>query len=145
MESDLFRSKLSVLVVDDDVVDAKALRRAFRRRNIDFPLLFEEDGIEALKRLRGTDDKVRPARPFLVLLDINMPRMNGLEFLKELRADPELKKTVVFMLTTSRAEDDKAAAYAQNVAGYIVKSDVGEHFDKLIGLLNCYNDLVRFP
>lgn len=145
VEADFYRSKLSVVVVDDDVVDAKALRRSFGRSELDFPLFFEEDGIEALKLLRGAEGKERPSRPFLVLLDINMPRMNGIEFLKELRADPALRDTVVFVLTTSRAEDDKIAAYAHNVAGYIVKSDVGDHFDKLITLLRCYNDLVRLP
>ena len=74
-----------------------------------------------------------------------MPRMNGLEFLTELRADPELRDSIVFVLTTSRSDEDRVASYNLNVAGYIVKSDVGAGFVRLLGLLDHYWRIVEFP
>lgn len=81
----------------------------------------------------------------LVLLDLNMPRMNGLEFMAELRADEELHSTVVFILTTSSRDLDRSQAYRENAAGYIVKSAVGPQFSKLTSLLATYGDTVRLP
>jgi CheY-like chemotaxis protein len=85
------------------------------------------------------------SKPLLVLLDLNMPRMNGLEFLRELRLDPALKGTVVFILTTSGAEADRARAYDENVAGYMVKSAVGPQFSGLARFLTEYRSTVLFP
>ena len=81
----------------------------------------------------------------MVLLDINMPRMNGIEFLEALRADPKLSRTIVFVLTTSDREEDKVAAYEHHVAGYILKSRAGEDFLEVIKLLRVYWRLVEFP
>jgi CheY-like chemotaxis protein len=99
------------------------------------------DGQAALEALR--DGSVR--RPFLVLLDLNLPRMNGLEFLHALRADPELTDSVVFVLTTSRRDEDQTVAYRNHVAGYMVKSEVGESSKNLAALLTAYLRLVELP
>ncbi|NND99145.1 MAG: response regulator, partial [Pirellulaceae bacterium] len=122
---------VTLLVVDDDEVDAQGIERAFRKQKIANPLVFATDGIEALKILRG-DDGPTVHRPFLILLDLNMPRMGGLEFLGELRADERLRDSIVFVLTTSDADQDKIAAYEKNVAGYIVKARAGDDFLKLL-------------
>ncbi len=135
---------VSVLLVEDNVIEHEAVRRAFKRERISNPITTAIDGIEALALLRG-DGAEAIARPYLILLDLNMPRMNGLEFLAELRADPELKDSVVFVLTTSRSDEDRVASYDFNVAGYIVKSDVGTGFMRLIGLLDHYWRIVEFP
>ena len=84
-------------------------------------------------------------KPYLILLDINMPRMNGLEMLRELREDAELCEAVVFMLSTSESDQDKRTAYSLNVAGYMTKSDVGPSFIKAASMLDEYRIAVTLP
>ena len=84
-------------------------------------------------------------RPYIILLDLNMPRMGGLEFLKEVRADPGLSDSVVFVLTTSDDDADRCQAYRQHIAGYCVKSRVGADFLELTGLLKAYWRVVELP
>lgn len=135
---------VTLLLVEDDLVDAEAIQRAFRQQRIANPFVVVRDGVEALAVLRGEGD-VEVPYPYVVLLDINMPRMNGIEFLENLRADPELARTVVFVLTTSDREEDKVAAYDNHVAGYILKSRAGEDFLEVIRLLKVYWRLIEFP
>jgi CheY-like chemotaxis protein len=134
----------SVLLVDDDDVAAEAVVRGLRKHSMECPVVIAEDGRAALQILRGTHVR-QISRPYLVLLDHNMPRMNGLEFLRELRLDASLKSTVVFILTTSGAEADRARAYDENVAGYMVKSAVGPQFSGLARFLTEYRATVLFP
>jgi CheY-like chemotaxis protein len=134
----------SVLLVDDDDVAAEAVVRGLRKHSMECPVIIAEDGRAALQILRGTHVR-RINKPYLVLLDLNMPRMNGLEFLRELRLDASLKGTVVFILTTSGAEADRARAYDENVAGYMVKSAVGPQFSGLARFLTEYRSTVVFP
>ena len=137
---------VSVLLVEDNVIEQEAVRRAFKREHIGNPIITAVDGIEALALLRGGKGGVEALpRPYLILLDLNMPRMNGLEFLTELRTDPELRDSIVFVLTTSRSDEDRVASYNLNVAGYIVKSDVGAGFVRLLGLLDHYWRIVEVP
>lgn len=132
---------LSVVLIEDNVVDVEAVRRALHRQKIANPVLVARDGREGLALLRSG----RVERPFLILLDLNLPRMNGLEFLRELRADPELRDSVVFVLTTSKAEEDRAASYDEHVAGYMVKGSLGDGFRHLAELLNAYWRVVELP
>ncbi len=134
-----------VLLVEDNDVDREAVRRAFDRHRIANPIHIAVDGVEGLEILRGTNNQRKLPRPYLILLDINMPRMSGIEMLHELRADPELHDSIVFVLTTSKSDEDKMAAYGANVAGYILKSDVGAGFIGLVGLLDHYWRIVEFP
>lgn len=133
-----------ILLVDDDEVDVMAVKRAFRAHKIGNPLLVARDGIEALAMLRGQGVPKVP-RPYMILLDLNMPRMNGIEFLQELRADPEHGQAVVFVLTTSDADQDRAAAYDKLIVGYIVKANAGHDFVKVINLLDAYWTIVELP
>ena len=135
---------VTLLLVEDDIVDAEAIQRAFRQQRIANPFVVVRDGLEALRTLRGETDIVVP-HPLVVLLDINLPRMNGIEFLESLRGDPALSRTVVFVLSTSDREEDKVAAYDHHVAGYILKSRAGEDFLDVIKLLKVYWRLVEFP
>ncbi|HTJ42862.1 MAG TPA: response regulator [Kofleriaceae bacterium] len=135
---------VNLLVVEDNEVDREALRRAFKRHGVHQPMIDVDDGVEALAVLRGERD-LPLGRPYLILLDLNMPRMNGLELLGEIRRDPRLKDSVVFVLTTSRADEDKAAAYGQNVAGYLVKGDLGQNFAGLLELITAYCKVVELP
>jgi CheY-like chemotaxis protein len=133
---------LNILLVEDDEVDVMNVRRAFQKNNIANPLFVAGDGEEALARLRGGGV---PAERRIVLLDLNMPRMNGIEFLRELRADPELGRTTVVVLTTSNDERDKIEAYNLNVAGYLLKPVTFNNFCEVMATLNKYWTLVELP
>lgn len=135
-------SEVSILLVEDDDVDAEAIKRAFAKAKIVNPVVRARDGLEGLEMLRT---RGAIAKPYIILLDLKMPRMNGLAFLEQIRIDDQLHDSVVFVLTTSRAETDVSAAYDKYVAGYIVKSQVGSSFSDLIGLLDHYWRLVELP
>jgi CheY-like chemotaxis protein len=136
---------VNILLVEDNDIDREGVRRAFTKHRIANPIHDAYDGIEALELLRGVDGSPPLPRPLIVLLDINMPRMNGVEFLQALRADEHLRDSVVFVLTTSSSDEDKMAAYDLNVAGYIVKSNVGPGFIRLVEMLERYWTLIELP
>ncbi|MEM9457692.1 MAG: response regulator [Myxococcota bacterium] len=138
-------NNIHILLIEDDIVDVRAIQRSFKREKLPNPMSVARDGLEGLALLRGSPPAPTIPRPFLILLDLCMPRMNGIEFLAELRADPKLKDAIVFVLTTSRAERDKSAAYDKNVAGYIVKGDIGQGFSSLATMLDHYWALVELP
>jgi CheY-like chemotaxis protein len=132
----------NIVVIDDDAVDVMNVKRAFARGHVQSHLFVAGDGIEGLALLRsGTV----PADRRLVLLDINMPRMSGLEFLRELRADPALQSTPVVILTTSADERDRREAYRLNVAGYLLKPVTSVAFFELMSALDRYWSLVEMP
>ncbi len=134
--------KVTILVVDDDQVDVMAVRRALREGGIGDDLVVASDGIEGLQKLR---DGVSVPKPYLVLLDINMPRMNGLEFLEEARKDPATRDAVVFVLTTSKTDEDKERAYEHNIAGYIVKAGSAAEYINTASLIEHYSRIVDLP
>jgi CheY-like chemotaxis protein len=134
-----------LLHVEDDDICLMMLNRTFKKAKIANPISVAHDGIEALELLRGTNGRPRLPRPFLILLDLNMPRMDGIEFLKELRKDEELKKSIVFIMTTSGADEDKVKAYNLGVAGYILKSNPANAFLEAAALLATYCRVVEFP
>jgi CheY-like chemotaxis protein len=136
---------VTVLLVDDDIVDIMAVKRSFRDLKIANPVVEAHDGIEALEHLRGENGREKLKPPLLVLLDLNMPRMGGLEFLNELRSDPTLLSTLVFVMTTSGADGDRACAFSKNVAGYILKHRFGQTFVESVSMLQHYWRLVEFP
>jgi CheY-like chemotaxis protein len=136
---------VTVLLVDDDKVDTMAVRRSFQALNITNPVIEARNGIEALERLRGNNGYDKVPRPCMVMLDLNMPRMGGLEFLEELRGDPELRPILVFVMTTSAAPEDRMRAYDLNVAGYMLKHRPGQSFLKAIGMLQHFWRVVEFP
>jgi CheY-like chemotaxis protein len=133
---------LNILLVEDDAVDVMNVRRAFDKSHIMNPLFVAGDGVEALEKLRSGEI---PRGRRLVLLDLNLPRMNGIEFLRELRKDPELLPTSVVVLTTSNDERDKVEAYNLNVAGYLLKPVAFDSFCELMVALNKFWTLVELP
>lgn len=136
----------SILLVEDDHVDVMNVQRAFRKNNINNPLNVAGNGMEALDMLRGTEgrEKLIPT-PRIILLDINMPKMNGIEFLRELRADENFKSISVFIMTTSNDDKDKFEAYNLNVAGYIIKPVSFDKFVNAVSILNSYWQLCERP
>jgi len=133
---------LNILLVEDDEVDVMNVKRAFEKNHITNPLFVAGNGLEALEKLRNGE--VPQARR-IVLLDLNMPRMNGIEFLRQLRSDPALAATPVIVLTTSNNDHDKIEAYNLNVAGYLVKPVTFAEFSELMLTLNKYWTLVEMP
>ena len=97
-----------ILLVEDDSVDIMTIERAFRQANIANPIFKARDGLAALEHLRGSGGKEQIDRPLLILLDLNMPLMNGLEFLETIKNDLELRDIPVVVLTSSQDEEDIA-------------------------------------
>ncbi len=131
--------EVNILVVEDDEIDVKALLRAFKKLKIANPVTVAKDGIEGWEALQNL------ARPYLLILDINMPRMNGIELLEKIRADKNYHDSIVFVLTTSTDDKDKFEAYNLNVAGYMLKSDMGASFIRAIELVERYWKVIEFP
>ena len=136
---------LNILLVEDDDGDAKAMERAFVKARIANPIVRVVDGVDALDLLKGTNGKVKMPSPNILIVDLNMPRMNGLQLVQAIRADEEIRQAIVFVLTTSKREEDKMAVYNLNVAGYIVKATAGQDFLRLVDLMNCYWRIVELP
>jgi CheY-like chemotaxis protein len=136
---------VTILLVDDDTVDAMVLKRSFRELKIANPVIEARNGIEALEHLRGQNGRERITSPCLVLLDLNMPRMDGIEFLGELRDDPSLRRVVVFVMTTSSDKEDRMRAYNKNIAGYVLKHRPGQSFLEPINMLKHFWRVIEFP
>jgi CheY-like chemotaxis protein len=132
----------NIVLIDDDAVEVMNVKRALTRTHTHHQLFVAGDGLEGLALLR---DGSVPTDRRLVLLDVNMPRMNGLEFLRALRADPLLQATPVVILTTSADERDRREAYRLNVAGYFLKPVTSVAFFELMSALDRYWSLVEMP
>ncbi|MBA3501876.1 MAG: response regulator [Myxococcota bacterium] len=133
---------LNILLVDDDEVDVMTVKRAFQKANITNRLFVASNGVEALELLRGGSI---PNSRRLILLDLNMPRMNGLEFLREVRKDPALQTLTVVVLTTSNEDRDRVDAFQLNVAGYLLKPVTFHTFADVMATLNKYWTLMEMP
>lgn len=133
------------LIVDDDKVSVMAMQRAMRKLKIVNDTEVCHDGQEALEFLRAEVAAQGRLPPYIVTLDLNMPRMGGLEFLEAVRADTALERVVVFVFTTSDMPTDVQSAYRKNVAGYIVKENPSETFANALDMLNTYARIVELP
>ena len=132
---------VSILLVEDDAVDVMNVKRAFKKNHITNPLFVAGNGLEALELLRSEEVE----RPCIILLDLNMPKMGGIEFLKVVRADEKLHNLTVFVMTTSNQENDKVEAYNLNIAGYILKPLSMDSFISAVATLKNYWQLCEFP
>ncbi|NEQ50708.1 MAG: response regulator [Leptolyngbya sp. SIO3F4] len=137
----LMHTPVHILLVEDDEVDVMNLKRAFTKNRISNPLTVAGNGLEALEKLRNGE----VPHPRICLLDLNMPKMGGIEFLHEVRKEPELMNLTVFIMTTSNEESDKLEAYNLNVAGYIVKPLSMSKFIESVGVLGNFWQLCEFP
>lgn len=138
---------INILLVEDDEVDIMNVKRAFKKVNITNPLYLASNGIEALEMLRSQNNQPPqvPIERRLILLDLNMPKMGGIEFLQALRADPKLRRTPVVVMTTSNQDQDRVEAYNLNVAGYILKPVTFNSFVEMMATLNKYWILCEIP
>ena len=133
-----------ILIIDDDDITSELVSRALRKAAPHIEVVAAEDGREGIEVLTGTAT-VPCEKPLMILLDINMPRMNGFEFLDEIRKHPGLRNNVVFIFSTSEAAEDRDRAYDYGVAGYIAKSRVGPHMGSMTALLTSYASTVILP
>ena len=135
------QSMKPILLVEDDTIDARTVKRALQDLRTETPLINLADGEEALRYLQNDQN----ARPCIILLDLNMPRMNGIEFLRVVKADDNLKTIPVIVLTTSKEERDVVDSFDLCVAGYIVKPVGYEQFVEIIRTIDHYWSLSQLP
>lgn len=136
---------VTFLLVEDDELDKMAIRRALTELKIANPVVYADDGAHALEILRGDDINAPLPKPYIVISDLNMPRMDGFEFLKALRADATLRNTIVFILTTSTDQQDKMKAYEHNIAGYISKSQPVDSLFEALTMIDRFWRIVELP
>ena len=128
---------MTILIAEDDQDDQLLVEEAFQEAGADTDLTFVHDGAELLDVLRGRGDHRAPDEPALVLLDLNMPRVDGRRALQEIKSDPRLKRIPVVVLTTSRAEEDILQSYDLGVNSFIVKPVT---FDGLVDVVKVLSD-----
>src|ERR1700704_4437469 len=131
-------SEVTILLVEDDDVDAMTVVRGLDGAKIANPLVRARDGMEALEMPRGSKNRPKLPPPYVLLVDIRLPKLDGLGLVRAIRNDPALQRTIVFMLTTSDSDRDRAAAYDSHVAGYIVKSDTQDHYSRLASMIDYF-------
>jgi CheY-like chemotaxis protein len=137
----VMKNNVPILLVEDDPVDVMTVRRAFKQNKITNSLYVASNGEEALAYLRhegAYNDPESHQRPGIILLDLNMPIMNGIEFLKAVKADDDLRRIPVIVLTTSREEEDRVESFNLSVAGYIIKPVEFDKFVEGVRLIDLY-------
>lgn len=142
------RTNSPILIVEDNQVDKMTIERSFKHAKVSNPLVFTVNGEDALAYLRRQDkyaDVKEKRRPCIVLLDLNMPIMGGIEFLKIVKADDYFKSIPVIVLTTSKEENDRVESFNLSVAGYIVKPVELEKFTEIIKVLDLYWTVSELP
>jgi CheY-like chemotaxis protein len=142
------RNNIPILLVEDDQVDVMTVQRAFKRNNILNPLHIVGNGQGAVDFLKHQGSYADPEKypcPGIILLDLNMPVMNGIECLRIIKADEDLKKIPVIVLTTSKEECDRVESFKFSVAGYIIKPVEFEKFVEAVKVLNLYWTLSELP
>jgi len=135
-------SKQKILLVEDDEVDIRSVKRAFEDLHVTNPLVVTYNGEEALKYLKSTKNKRLPG---LILLDLRMPRMDGIEFLKVIKKDGKLKIIPVVALTTSKEDEDKTESFNFGVSGYMMKPVNYKDFVEVIRTIKMYWTLSESP
>lgn len=135
------RSKRPLLLVEDDQVDAMTVKRAFKEIHIANRLEIVSNGSEALSFLRNSENET----PCIILLDLNMPKMNGVEFLKIKNQDENIRRIPVIVLTTSEEEQDRANSFDLGIAGYMVKPVDYRSFVDVVKTIDLYWTLSRLP
>ena len=137
--------QIQIVLIDDDDVDVEAVGRLLRLHALPYKLVTFSNGSDAKNALAGRFGHELMRQPYLILLDLNMPRMNGIELLDWLRTQPHLRRSIVFAFTTSEAQQDCRAAYDRQVAGYLVKSHLGAGYIELVNMLDTYTQSILFP
>jgi CheY-like chemotaxis protein len=136
---------LEIVLVDDDDAEVAAITRALENLHVAYDLSVFRSGEDALLSLRRQRQHLRRPYPFFLLLDLKLPDMPGVQFLRQLRQDPFLRAALVFVLADAGAQEDKLAAYDCQVAGYLLRSNLGADYRRLTELVHAYHQAVEFP
>lgn len=139
------QEQLRLLLIEDNEIDQEILTRAFRKAEVPCEILLARDGGRAIDLMLGHDEEQSLERPYLVILDLDMPDVDGLEFLSEIRTDPQLRGTVIFVLTGALREGALNRCYDQCVAGVLYKSALSDDPAAFVHLLTQYWQLVQLP
>lgn len=137
--------KMKVLVVEDNPNDVTIIKRAMRKSEVKCELYFARDGEEALDFLHREGEFEDVPRPDLVLLDLNLPKINGLEVLSKIKEDERLRRIPVIVLTISEREEDMVKAYDSGAASYMTKPVDSKDFERLIGTVQDYWRIAKIP
>lgn len=124
----------AILLVEDDVVDAMTVKRALKDLNVTNKLIVKGNGEEALAYLRDENNE----RPCIIILDLNMPKMNGIEFLRAVKQDEQLRRIPAVVLTTSKGEQDRFQTFDLSIAGYMIKPVEYPQFVDVVRNINLY-------
>lgn len=135
------KKEVTLFIVEDDDIDYMTIERSLNKKMVANTIVRAKDGQEALEML----DRGEVPSPYIILLDIQMPRMNGLEFLKKVRSHPVHHKSVIFMLTTSKNEKDILQSYENHSAGYFVKEETGHCILNIVETLEGYWKVACLP
>jgi CheY-like chemotaxis protein len=135
------KNNRSILLVEDDIVDMMSVKRALKDIKVTNPLIHVENGVDALEYLRAHEHE----QPAIILLDLNMPKMNGIEFLSIMKTDDHLKRIPVIVLTTSQGELDKVQSFDLGVAGYMIKPVDYQQFVEVMRTIRLYWTLSELP
>lgn len=130
-----------ILIVEDDMVDAMTVKRALNDIHVSNRIVIIENGEAALDYLNDSVEE----KPCIILLDLNMPKMNGIEFLKIVKADDRFKTIPVVVLTTSKEDEDRMESFAQSVAGYMIKPVDYKQFVDTVKTIDLYWSLSELP
>lgn len=130
-----------IMIVEDDMVDAMTIKRALKDLRVSNSIVILENGEEALSYLADNGND----RPCIILLDLNMPKMNGIEFLKAIKTDDNMKMIPVVVLTTSKEEQDRMESFEHSVAGYMIKPVDYRQFVETVKTIDLYWSLSEFP
>lgn len=133
------RTGRPILLIEDDKIDQLSVQRAMKEAGVTNPLLIAKHGEEALKMLQGDE------QPALILLDLNMPKMDGIEFLQQLKSREEVNAIPVIIITTSNSAAERKAAFSLGVCGYMVKPVEFPEFVEMFSVINKYWTFSEFP
>ena len=131
----------SILLIEDDNIDAMTVERSLRDLGSKVSLVRSTNGVEALEYLQNPENE----KPCIILLDLNMPKMNGIEFLRIMKTDEKLRRIPVIIFTTSKEEYDIIKSFELSVAGYIIKSFEYQQFLESMRKLHSYWNLCMLP
>jgi CheY-like chemotaxis protein len=131
----------TILLVEDDIVDAMTVKRALKDLNVTNKLVIKGNGEEALQYLNNQENE----KPCIIILDLNMPKMNGIEFLRALKHDEALRRIPAVVLTTSKGEQDRFQTFDLSVAGYMIKPVEYPQFVDVVRKINLYWTLSELP
>jgi CheY-like chemotaxis protein len=135
------RTKKPVLLVEDDLIDQMSVKRAFKDIKITNELVIVNNGLEALEFMNMDEGNI----PGIILLDLNMPKMNGLEFLEKIRTNERYRRIPVIILTTSKEENDRIESFNLGIAGYMIKPVDYIKFVEVLKTIDIYWTLSEMP